>query len=489
MIKLVELYQVNITLIRPPYSQVYLLLKESRKIKKKGIYAPLGILYIASVLKKAGHNVQIIDAEVEQLSIKEIINKIYNHKTKFVGITATTPEFKLASQIIKKIKEKVPGIITCIGGVHATIRPKETLEENPHIDLVVRGEGELTIIELIEAIEEKKELVNIPGITYKDETEIRSNSDRPVVENIDDIPFPAVGLVDYSKYLYHVPKEGIQPIANIITSRGCPFKCNYCYHLFPHKVRYRSIENILDEIQFMKEHYGINFFLFCDETFTINRKRVLALCDSIIERELNIGWFCQTRCDTTELELLEKMKEAGCKKISMGVESGNQKILDIINKGTNLDQYRKAYNLAKRVGIETRASFMIGLPYDTIDTIRETINFAKELDIMEAYFNIAIPFPGTELHTMASRGEGLKLLTTDWSEYKRWGNAVTELEDLSREDLIKLQKQAIIEFFARPIIIWNYLKKFLSGEFSLYYYQPLFYGLKHYLLWKIIGKL
>ena len=457
--------------IRPCYSYVYSRFKLGQACD---VVPPLGYLYLASYLEVNGHKIEIIDGEIERLDKHQIVNQVLASKPDFVGIGATTPEFADSSDILHKIKELAPHIITVIGGPHSSALPKETLKENPHIDYVVRNEGEQTLLELLNILDDRGDVSGIRGLTYKKEVDVISNKDREPIPDLDTLPFPARHLIDNKRYSHPIfGKRGLAQATSMITSRGCPYRCVFCYRSKERsKTRFRSPSNIVDEIEEVVNRYNIKFISFHDDTLTLHRKRVLKMCDEIIERGLYIQWFCLARADTLDRELLIKMKKAGLIGLSIGVESGNQKILDSAKKETRLEQYRVAFKLLANIEIETRGSFMFGLPHETTKTMRDTINFAKSLDLNKAFFNITTPYPGSVLYDKAIVGDGIRLLTHDWKEYQRWGNAVIELEDVGRQELIKLQKRAMLEFYLRPRIIWHHLKHFIWEGNDPLYYKP-----------------
>lgn len=470
---------MKIALVRPPYSSLYQLIKT--KTKERSVLPPTGLMYVASSLINAGHNVKIIDAEIDDLGLPQIMKEIVEFKPDVVGTGATTPDFGLANRILKRVKDASDETTTIIGGAHPTVLPTEVLSKNKHIDFVVRYEGEITTTELIDALENGKDVKNIKGISYrKKDGEIEHNPNRELVD-VDEIPWPTRDLIDQKKYLYPSPGKGLCNMTTIQTSRGCPYRCAFCYRMFGHKVRFRTTKLVVDEIEHCVNNYNVKFIYFVDDTFTFNRRRTIELCDEILHRAIVVSWSCLTRADTLDTELLFKMKKAGCVKISMGVESGNQRILDDVKKGTTLQQYKAGYKLLKSFGFETRGSFILGLPYETRETIMQTINFAKELDLDRAFFHIFTPYPGTELYEKALSGQGLRLIEKNWREFKRWGNAVVELEKITREELIELQKEAMTKFYVRPKIILYHIKQFLRGQHSAFYYRPLWYAIKNFL--------
>ena len=457
-------------LIRPGYGHVYSRFTLGRP---NIIFPPLGYLYLASYLELHGHKVVILDAQAEGLNGDQIINRVLEFDPDFVGIGATTPEFINSSNILRTIKERAPRIITITGGHHPSALPEEALEENKHIDYIIRREGEQTLLDLVRFLEDGGNISSIDGLSYRENGRTVHNKDRTPIQDLNTLPFPARHLLNSEKYIHPVPEEGFVYATSMQTSRGCPYKCTFCYRSKERSTtRFRNPIKIVDEIEESVRKYNIRFIVFNDDTMTLHRKNMLAMCDEIINRKLEVHWYCLARADTVNREMLTKMKKAGMLVMSMGVESGNPKILESVRKGTTLEQYRKAYKLATNLGIETRASFILGLPYETHETIKDTINFAKSLDVTKAFFNIATPYPGSVLYDIAKRGDGLRLMTTDWKEYKRWGNAVIELENISRQDLIWWQKRAMIEFYLRPRIVWHHLKHFIKEGHDSLYYKP-----------------
>jgi len=475
---------MKVLLTRPAYSPLYQLI--TSKTPQKLVFPPIGLLYVAAVLEDEGHQVEIVDGEADDLTPDGILQRIEATKPDIVGAGATTVDFEYANLILKQAKERF-GVITMLGGAHGTILTNEVLDENLHIDYVVRGEGEITIRELLREMEGNRNFSQIEGISYREEGRVVNNKERSLISDLDKNPWPARHLLDNSKYLFPVPRKGMQIMTDIQTSRGCPYGCIYCYRMFGRKIRFRDPGLVVDEIEDSVVRWGVKFISFVDDTFTVNRERVIEICDRIIKRRLKISWACLARVDTLEEEMLRKMKEAGCAQISTGVESGNQEVLDRVGKGTILEQYVEAYQLLKKIGFETRGSFILGLPYENVETMRNTIDFAKKLQLDRAFFNICTPYPGTPLFEMAEKGEGLSLLTQSWKDFKRWGDAVIELEDVSRDELMEWQRIAMMEFYARPKIIFNHIKEFLKGEHAKYYYRPLFFGLTEFYNRKIKG--
>ncbi len=453
---------MNIFLVNPPFIEAYGQYKAAAKVGAQP-QMPLGIAYIAAVAEKGGHNVTLVDADVEGMSIDDVIQRIRELKPRIVGTTATTPIYASARMILEKTKEHDPSVITILGGFHITALPERTMNETKAADYGAIGEGEETFREFLKKIESGQDIKDVKGLAYREDGKVVINTRAEPVSNLKSLPYPARHLLKTSEYIWSVPGEGLVPVTSMITQRGCPFNCIFCgvETIFPGKTRYREMEDIIAEIEEVVNVYGIKHIMFCDDTLTLNKEKVLTMCNEIEKRGLNFTFEGYTRANTVDKEILSRLKQSGLVRLSFGVESGNRKILEAIKKGITLDQLKRAYNWCHELRIETRCSLMIGHPFETKETIRQTIEFVKkELKVYQAYINITTPYPGSELYELARQGYGgLKLLSDDWSEYRRYGNSVMEMNDLSAEDLIVLQKKLYRQFYLRPSIIWYNVKR------------------------------
>jgi anaerobic magnesium-protoporphyrin IX monomethyl ester cyclase len=384
-------------------------------------YFPLGLASLAAVLHRKGHEVLIYDADSKVNPSK--MNFIFleesyplylstlkdsNHPVWLemnetlrlfapdaVGITIWTTfaasAFKTA-YFCKQYNKKLPVIA---GGPHCTIKPDEVMKICQDIDFLVRGEGEETLPELIENLKYRRttELIkNIKGITYRLNGQIVHTPDREFIEDLDIIDFPARNLL-LNKHSYDAEDMGL-----LMTTRGCPYSCSYCAtNIWKRKVRYRSIDNVIAEIKLINNTYGTRQFTLKDDSFTINRKRVLEFCDRLIDEKLNINWDCNTRVNLVDEELLRKMKQAGCNSIKVGIETGSERMLKLINKGITCSQARHTAKLLRKAGIYWTAYFMMGLPSETEEEIYQTLQFMKELKPDFASLSVYEPFPGTDL--------------------------------------------------------------------------------------------
>lgn len=452
---------MKILLIHPPWAEIY---DKYGPAAKVGLaYPSLGLCYIASALEQKGHTVRIIDAEIEGADIPACVREAKRFLPDLIGVTSTTPLFHIAKNLVKSLKSGGLDAAVIMGGPHITVMGEQVLRECPEIDFGVYGEGEETIGEFIEAFGGNKDYGQIKGLIYRRDEGIIRNSPRPFIEDLDKIPFPNRKLLRLDRYLWSVPKKGVVKFTTFFTERGCPFQCIFCSQrtIFGTKVRCRNIENVLNELEDIRFNLGISHIQFCDETLTLNRGRLLQLCEGIRNRKIDITWEGFTRANLVDEEMLREMKRAGFVRVSFGIESGNPDILKKIKKGVTLPELRRAFQIAKKVGLETRGSVMIGHPFETKETVMDSLNFIRNLKgCDQIYLNITTPYPGTELYEMTKNNiGGIKLLTNDFSSYKRYGNAVIEVNDLKREDLISLQKKGFRMFYFTPRRIFYNLKR------------------------------
>jgi len=385
---------------------------------------PMGLLMVGAVLEHSGHDVQVLDLLVSRYSREKIKTKIIEYQPDIIGTTSVTLNYPVASDILKYCKAVNKDIITVIGGPHVSFTPAETLKEAPWIDIVVRGEGEQTILDIVSG----KKFADIDGIAYRDKKGgIKLTGERRLIENLDELPQPARHLFPLSRY------HALDTSCTVITSRGCPFSCIFCVgsRMGGRRMRYRNPELVLDEIE-QGLALGFKEVDIEDDLLTVNHKHLFAICDGIRERGLKFNWKAFSRVDTVNMEVLTKMKQAGCTGLLYGVESGNQEILDRIKKKITLDKVKEAAKIANAVGIDVQATFILGLPGETRETLAQTLDFAQGLDVFYGV-HVLSPFPGTEVREKA--GEyGIEILTSDWSKYD-CNRAVTRTKDVGPEEI------------------------------------------------------
>lgn len=469
---------MEILLVNPPLSVVD---RYGKALGKVGsLTEPLGLAYLAAAIKKEGHHVEIIDCTLRNFEQEKLDKKLQERNWGLIGITMLTPTYLRAKETIKDIKKKINSKIV-VGGPHATIFPKQTMEETPEIDYAVIGEGEITTVELIKALEGKKDINEVRGIAYMEKGEIRINGIRPFIENIDEIELPARELLNMKEYVPAPTYYKKLPSYVILTSRGCPFRCIYCSKIFGNTFRFHSIERIIREMNILIEQYGAKEIIFRDDTFTINKEHVKNLCNEIIRLGLNkkIKWTCMTRVNLVDKELLDLMAKAGCWSIHYGVESGSQRLLDLIQKDITLEQVKQAFKWTKEVGIEIKAFFMLGLPTETKEESTRTIEFTKEVDPDWIQVTITVPYPGTRLYELAKNDGTLK--SFKWENYQTWAawsdkELVYTPAGRDAEEIKALQKKAMRSFYFRPKFIIKQLKN-INSISSIKMYARGAYGL------------
>jgi len=380
------------------------------------IQQPLGLAYLAAALEMNRHDVKIIDAAVLNYGDEQIVSETRLHAPDIIGITCVTPSYYSTLNLAKRLKKEFD-LPILIGGPHATAVTEETMR-NDCFDVAVRGEGDFTVAQLADAVQNNGVLSGVNGIAYRHEGQLIKTPPRPYIDDLDSLPFPARNLLPgLSKYKPTPSAYRNLPQATMITSRGCPYHCAFCDRsIFGNRYRARTARNVVDEMELLVTEYGAREIRFWDDTFNIDQQRVLAICEEILKRKLDVTWTCLGRVNHMNEPLLEAMAKAGCWQVDYGIESGNQAILNGIMKGQTLDMVQRIVAMTHEAGIGVRGFFMLGLPGETESTMRDTIRFAKNLDLTSAVFHITTPFPGTELFKIATETRELRSDAT-YDEY------------------------------------------------------------------------
>jgi anaerobic magnesium-protoporphyrin IX monomethyl ester cyclase len=440
---------LKITLIAPPQGTSY-------------PQPPLGLALLAAILEKHGYPVNIIDANALGLKPEEIT---LPPGTDIVGITAMTPTIGTALKIARRLKQKNPNIKVIMGGPHVTLLPRATLESSKDVDILVRGEGDETFIEILTALEKSLTLESIPGISFIKDNHVVLTPERKVSVDINSLPFSAYHLLPRHAYRPHPPHGMRLPFTAMVTSRGCPYRCAYCSKpVFGNEFRAQSAERVVAEMSYLQEKFGIKEIAFYDDSFTLDKKRVHAICALILEKKLKIAWTCETRVNLVDKELLKHMKQAGCYAIAYGIETASPEMMKTLQKDITLEQVEKAVQAHHEVGLQVVGYFMLGSPGETPETIMQTINFAKKLKVDFAQFSVTTPFPATELYDIYMRG---RQDPPQWENfiYASTGNPATpvfESDKLTREDLKMWTAQAYRMFYLRPGYVWRRLLRCTS---------------------------
>ncbi len=441
----------------------------------------LGLAYLAAVSQQRGDEVRVYDADVEDQPLREFIAEF---KPDLVGITANTPQVKQAWRTAATIKQ-VADVPVVLGGPHVSVVSEDLDFESlrqPGVDMIVRGEGEATWIEISDLLEEwKRDQADratarlfapdrglwepVLGISYRtSDGELHRNADRPPIADLDALPWPAYDLFKMERYTSLQPATDAVSGArsfSIMTSRGCPYRCTFCSQsIMPVKWRARSAENVLEEWRHLVRDRGAEEIGVLDDSANIRMDRLIELSDLLIAERLNhVPWIFVNgiRANLATKELLARMKAAGLKRTAFGVETGDPDMLIRINKRLDHDQVRQAFKNAKEVGIETIGFFIIGLPGDTRETMQRTIDFAIELDPLIANFSMMTPYPGTRVYEIVK--EQGRLLIEDWEDYVFFEQkARYEMGEMTAELVEEMYRRAYRQFYLRPGPIWRRLK-------------------------------
>jgi len=429
-----------------------------------GVFPSLSLLYVAGVAEAAGCEVLFIDAHAEGLTVEQTVARLRAFGPDFIGYTVTTYLFFQNLEWIRAIKKSVP-VPVIVGGVHLSIYPKETLLQDA-IDYGVTGEAEWILPDMLEALVTGRSLANIPGVAFAPDGDPGPEGCKVQVNpsvnemNVDLAPFPARHLIDNSQYYSFISQY--KNFTPIITSRGCPFRCIFCEQ-GARRFRPRSPANVGDELEHCVREHGVRELDFFDSSFTIQKDRVMAICDEIHRRKLDIVWAMRSRVDCVDREMLQAIRRAGCTRVYYGVESGNREILRVLRKATDFDQIQQVVKDTRDAGIHAFGYFMVGMPLEDASTIRQTIRLASKLDLDYAQFSKVTPMPATELYDMLMEDTGRDW----WREFMLTGREVEVPRprcDLSEAEVERWIRLAYLRFYFRPSYVARALKRVQSWD-------------------------
>jgi len=421
----------------------------------------LGLCYLAAATRENGFKTQIIDALALKMGCEELTKEILNRAPKYVGISSVTISIYDAGRVAKLIKEKNKDIKIIIGGAHITALPIETMERFPEFDIGVLGEGEVTIVELLKALEAGKRLDDVKGIIFRDNGQFKVTPGRDFIKDLDTLPMPAWDLLpDLSRYSPPAWSINEGSTGLLITSRGCAARCIYCDRSgFGNVCRAHSADYVMRMIKYLYERYNIRHFRINDDNFILFRKRLYEICDKLINEGSKVTWSCFARADGVNAEILKLMKRAGCWQISYGVETASQEIHDIEEKNITIGQIEQAIRWTHRAGIKIIAFCMIGHPLETPQTIRATVDFVKRLPVDDFKMMFLTPYPGTALYADAAK---YGILERDWKKMNAYTEPCFVPYGISKEELIKYRNTAFREFYLQPRVIFAYLTSIRS---------------------------
>lgn len=416
--------------------------------KIHSVMPPLGLALLAGILKKAGHIVQIIDGYALNLTDQQILRNI-DTGIDLVGMSAMTVEIENVVLLARRIRAVHPHVKIVFGGVHPTFFHRQLVEEGV-CDIVVRNEGEESIVQLAEGDAPE----TISGITWRDKDgRITINEDTGRYADLDRLPYPAYDLLPMRYYRSALGAAKNSPSIGMITSRGCPGQCTFCFSgMFGRKIRYIAPEIVLDHMLHLKTHYGIREISFYDDTFTSNLDRIETLCELLIKHHVNMTWSCFARVDSTNADVLNLMHTAGCHQIMYGFEAVNEKTLKTMNKSIRKIDYKAVTKMTRKADIDVRGAFMLGSPGEIEYDIQQTLAYSREMGIQFAIYNITTPYPGTAMYEWAIR-EGL-LSHTDWRRYDL-SHVILNLPSVSRETVQYYYDRSFRDFYLRPAYILN----------------------------------
>jgi anaerobic magnesium-protoporphyrin IX monomethyl ester cyclase len=421
----------------------------------------LGISYISSYLKSHGVQTDIFDANYNAWTEDQTVDLVAKYRPDIIGITAMTHEINKAHSIITALTKRLHNIPSVIGGCHITALPQETLTEFPNFSYGIYGEGEQTMLSLIECLRDKREtpVSAINGLVYRNNTQILVNPPRTRLssEELSNLPYPNFGQYFKNKSAL----SGKNDCYVMISSRGCPYNCIFCMQVLGRQVRRRSAESIVEEMEYAIEQYGAHTIYFLDEIFLFNDQLTYDILELIKKHNLpkRIRWRGLTRVNFVDEKLIRNVKEAGCFVLEIGIEAGSNEVLKRINKQITVEQAEQAVKTIKDAGISVEANFILGHPNETVESIKTTINLAAKLNPDAVAIGVMTPYPGTKIFDMAQRGEGgYRLLTRDWSKYDKYGGRALELEGLSIRELEKWQRLGLLYFYLKNFRMLDLLK-------------------------------
>jgi anaerobic magnesium-protoporphyrin IX monomethyl ester cyclase len=441
------------------------------RTRGRALRAPDWLAYATAVLEEEGEEVELYDFPAEGWNKDNLRDLVQRKQPEVVVLDATTPSIYSDIDCARIVKEEADSTVIMVGP-HVSAVPEGTLKDaKGYVDVICRGEYDYTVRDVVNSFKRGSTLERIPGISYRDKTgEIKHNPDRPWIENLDELPFPAWHHLDIMKYF---DGSKLYPYVDIIAGRGCPFRCIFC--LWPQVMhgrnyRLRSARSVVDEMEHDIQHYAKlrkgmlrGELFFEDDTFTVNKKRAHQICDEILERDLDVIWSVNSRTDVVDRELFKKMKEAGCRMLLVGFESGDQQMLDNMRKGLNVERSRKFAAVAKKAGLQIHGCFVLGLPGETRESMERSIKFAAEIAMDTVQFSAAVPFPGTEYYDYCKKNQ--LLTANDWRDWLDGGeqSTVVDYPGLGKREIVDYVDRGLKQVYFRP----QYMVKFLLDTHSL----------------------
>lgn len=423
--------------------------------RRNSTWPPLNLALLAAIAERHGHDVTIMDGEAEQITLEAMVERAVASKPDVIGFTATSPFFHISKTVAEGIKRIAPQIPIVVGGPHVTIMKEEALL--PAFDYAFVGEAEESWPQFLNQLGQGREVSNVAGIIFRRNGKPVSTGQPADITDLDALPAPARHRLDMSRYKLGTLR-GRLPFTSIQTMRGCPWKCIFCASeaLKTTEMRVRSPRSVVNEMKQVVEQFGTRHFYIVDDVMTLWKEHILEIAELITQEKLEITFEGSTRANLVEDEVIARLVKSGLIRLSFGLETVDPEIRRTMKKQVPLEHYVKANGICNKYGVEALNSVMIGLPGETRDTVMATLTFLRNArEVKQANFAIAVPYPGTEFHELAVKGDkGVKLMTKDFSEYRRYGSAVTTVGDLSPRDLIDLQNEGFVSIYSAP---WRWI--------------------------------
>lgn len=452
--------------LNPPFLPGFSRGQRSPQVTKSGtFYYPIWLSYAAGAVEADGHELKLVDAPAAGLGAAEVLRMAREFRPRLIAVDTSTPSIESDARFTEDLKQECPEALLCLVGPHVSSTPLETLKAYPWVDLVAVREYDDTLREVARCLAEGKDWTGAAGIAYRKDQQVAVTPPRPSIQDLDRLPFVSATYkkhLDYRKYFYAITQW---PVVTIISGRGCPYKCDFC--LFPqtlqgHQYRQRSAENVVEELAYIqKEFPGAREVFIEDDTLTLNKKRMVRICEEIIRRGLTINWTCNSRCDV-DLETLKLMHAANCRLLCVGVESGDQTVLDNVEKGIQLDRIERFFQDVKKTGLLVHGCFMAGNRGETRETMEKTLTLAKRLNPDTAQFFPLMVYPGTRAYEWAREGNFIAARSySDWLTPEGHHNTVVDRPDLPHQEIVAFCDRARREFYLRPRYIAYKLRQII----------------------------
>jgi radical SAM superfamily enzyme YgiQ (UPF0313 family) len=455
---------MNVLILNPPAVDDVRIVREGRCMQRQEAWgtswAPLTLAIIAALLRDGGFEVKLRDCSNDGISLEELRKIIQSFQPKLVIVNTSTPSINSDLKVADITRDIDLTIKTVFFGIHVTALPEETFKQNSNVEFIVSGEPEYILLDFAMALKNGSPIKDIKGLIYRCNGKIIYNEDRPVIKDLDELPYPAWELVDISRYRLPITNR---PFLLVLTGRGCPYPCTFCAAgtFYGKSSRLRSAKRIVSEIKYIRDKYGINDFLFWSENAISNREQMYDISQRLITEAPGIKWVCNGRVDMVDEDLLKIMKKSGCWMIGYGIEAGTQRVLDLMRKKVTINDMENAVRITKKMGIEVTGHVIVGYPGETREDVLETMKFAERLDFDYIQVYCCVPFPGSDIYAQAYQ-KGF-ITTDDWTMFEQ-NFSILNTPQLSAVEVMKLREKIVKGFYLNPRKIFKHLLKIKSWQ-------------------------